>query len=80
MRPGWHPDTGIISLCFCLRQKDDCFPISAAVRKSDGDLKEAIDRAWDELDRSGKLAQVFTRWHIPYEPPSRIDPKEGTGS
>jgi ABC-type amino acid transport substrate-binding protein len=46
----------------------DSFPISAAVRKADGDLKEAIDRAWDELDRSGRLAQVFARWHIPFDP------------
>ncbi len=45
----------------------DSFPISAAVRKADGDLKEAIDRAWDELDRSGRLAQVFARWHIPFD-------------
>ena len=46
----------------------DRFPICAAVRKTDRDLKDAIDRAWDELDRSGRLAQVFARWHIPYEP------------
>ncbi len=46
----------------------DRFPIVAAVRKSDPDLKDAIDRAWDDLDRSGRLAQVFARWHIPYEP------------
>jgi len=46
----------------------DCFPISAVVRKSDRDLKDAIDWSWDELDRSGRLAQVFARWHIPYEP------------
>ena len=46
----------------------DCFPISAAVRKADGDLKDAIDRAWDELDRSGRLAKVFARWHIPGSP------------
>ncbi|HEV3162848.1 MAG TPA: transporter substrate-binding domain-containing protein [Isosphaeraceae bacterium] len=46
----------------------DRFPISAAVRKTDRDLKEAIDRAWDELDRSGRLAQVFARWHVPYDP------------
>ena len=46
----------------------DRFPISAAVRKSDADLKDAIDRAWDELDRSGQLARVFSRWHIPDEP------------
>jgi ABC-type amino acid transport substrate-binding protein len=45
----------------------DCFPITAAVRKTDHDLKDAIDRAWDELDRSGRLARVFARWHIPYE-------------
>jgi len=45
----------------------DHFPISAAVRKADRDLKDAIDRAWDELERSGRLAQVFARWHIPYD-------------
>jgi ABC-type amino acid transport substrate-binding protein len=44
----------------------DSFPISAAVRKTDRDLKDAIDRAWDDLDRSGRLARVFSRWHIPY--------------
>jgi ABC-type amino acid transport substrate-binding protein len=46
----------------------DAFPIVAAVRKSDRELKDAIDRAWDELDRSGRLAQAFARWHIPHEP------------
>jgi polar amino acid transport system substrate-binding protein len=46
----------------------DLFPIGAAVRKADGELKEAIDRAWDDLDRSGRLAQVFARWHIPFDP------------
>jgi polar amino acid transport system substrate-binding protein len=45
----------------------DRFPICAAVRKSDGDLKEAIDRAWDELDGSNKLGAAFARWHIPQE-------------
>jgi ABC-type amino acid transport substrate-binding protein len=45
----------------------DRYPICAAVRKADGDLKAAIDRAWEELDRSGRLAQVFARWHIPYQ-------------
>ena len=30
-------------------------------------LKDAIDRAWEELDRSGKLAEVFARWHVPYQ-------------
>jgi ABC-type amino acid transport substrate-binding protein len=45
----------------------DAFPISAAVRKSDRELKDAIDRAWDTLDRSGRLARVFDRWHIPYD-------------
>jgi ABC-type amino acid transport substrate-binding protein len=46
----------------------DRFPIVAAVRKADRDLKEAIDRAWDELDREGRLAPAFARWHIPYDP------------
>ncbi len=45
----------------------DRYPICAAVRKADGDLKDAIDRAWEDLDRSGRLAQVFARWHIPYQ-------------
>ncbi len=49
----------------------DRWPICAAVRKSDRDLKEAIDKAWDELAESGKLAAVFARWHIPYSAPSR---------
>jgi ABC-type amino acid transport substrate-binding protein len=58
-------------------EKLDRFPISAAVRKSDDDLRAAIDSAWDVLDKTGKLAQVFTRWHIPYEPPTVLDPKKG---
>jgi ABC-type amino acid transport substrate-binding protein len=49
----------------------DALPIVAAVRKSDGALKDAIDRAWAELDRSGRLARAFARWHIPYEPAAR---------
>lgn len=53
--------------------RPDRFPISAAVRKADGDLKDAIDRAWDELDRSGRLAQVFARWHVPYDPRTHHD-------
>lgn len=48
----------------------DSFPISAAVRKTDRDLEDAIDRAWDELERSNALAEVFARWHIPYDPVS----------
>jgi ABC-type amino acid transport substrate-binding protein len=48
-------------------ESTDRFPICAVVRKSDRELKDAIDRAWDELERSGRLAQVFARWHIPYE-------------
>ncbi|MDA1050567.1 MAG: transporter substrate-binding domain-containing protein [Planctomycetota bacterium] len=43
----------------------DRFPICAAVRKEDADLKAAIDEALDELDKSGKLAEVFSRWKIP---------------
>ena len=46
---------------------EDRFPVCAAVRKTDGDLKDAINRAWAELDRTGRLAQVFERWHVPYE-------------
>jgi polar amino acid transport system substrate-binding protein len=48
----------------------DAFPICAAVRKSDGDLWEAIDRAWEDLARSGQLARAFERWGIQYLPPT----------
>ena len=59
---------------------DDCFPICAAVKKSDGDLKDAIDKAFDTLRRSGKLAEVFARWHIPFEPPSISTLQKGKNS
>jgi len=49
----------------------DRFPICAAVRKSDADLREAVDAALDELASSGQLTEVFARWHIPYEPPGQ---------
>jgi ABC-type amino acid transport substrate-binding protein len=55
----------------------DRFPIVAAVRKSDPDLKDAIDRAWDNLDQSGRLAQVFGRWHIPYRPVAAVQTQRG---
>ena len=29
-------------------------------------MKDSINRAWDELGRSGQLAKVFARWHIPH--------------
>ncbi len=45
----------------------DRFPICAAVRKNDAELKQAIDRAFAELAKSGKLGEVFARWHIPFE-------------
>jgi polar amino acid transport system substrate-binding protein len=46
----------------------DSFPMCAAVRKSDGDLKTEIDRALEELRRSDKLSKIFARWHMPYSP------------
>jgi polar amino acid transport system substrate-binding protein len=57
----------------------DHVPVCAAVRKTDGDLKDAIDRAWDELDRSGELARVFVRWHIPYDSRAVAEPRKETG-
>ena len=48
----------------------DRFPLCVAVRKSDGDLKVEIDRAFAELKRSGRLSKVFARWHVPYAPPN----------
>ena len=63
--------------------KADRFPIGAAVRKGDGDLKTAIERAFDELAESGKLAKVFERWHVPYVSPAekerpRTEPRGGS--
>jgi polar amino acid transport system substrate-binding protein len=49
----------------------DRFPVCAAVRKDDGDLKAAIDEALEELGRSGRLARVFARWHVPYASPDK---------
>ncbi|MBM4070316.1 MAG: transporter substrate-binding domain-containing protein [Planctomycetes bacterium] len=43
----------------------DRFPICAVVRKADGDLRDAIDRAFAELAQSAELADVFARWHVP---------------
>ncbi|HKB37307.1 MAG TPA: transporter substrate-binding domain-containing protein, partial [Gemmataceae bacterium] len=54
----------------------DRFPICAAVRKSDRDLKAAIEKALDELAESGKLAAVFARWKIPYTAPPRDQKKK----
>jgi ABC-type amino acid transport substrate-binding protein len=44
----------------------DSFPICAAVRKGDGDLKAALDRAIEELHQSGELVKVFDHYNIPY--------------
>jgi polar amino acid transport system substrate-binding protein len=55
----------------------DRFPICAAVRKSDTDLKVAIDQAWDDLDRSGQLAAVFGRFNISYQPSAVAGYKKG---
>jgi ABC-type amino acid transport substrate-binding protein len=41
------------------------------VRKGEADLKDAIDHAFEELDRSGRLAAVFARWHLPYTSPGK---------
>ncbi|HEY7308482.1 MAG TPA: transporter substrate-binding domain-containing protein [Gemmataceae bacterium] len=53
-----------------LADSSDRFPLCAAVRKSDSDLKAEIDRALAELRRSGRLAKVFSRWDVPYVPPN----------
>ena len=61
-------------------QSVDRFPLCAAVRKTDSDLKDAIDMAWVELDRSGELARVFARWHIPYKSAAVAEPRKEPGS
>jgi ABC-type amino acid transport substrate-binding protein len=48
----------------------DRFPIYAAMRKRDDDLRNAINEALDDLAQSGQLADVFGRWHVPYAPPA----------
>jgi polar amino acid transport system substrate-binding protein len=53
----------------------DRFPVCAAVRKSDGDLRDAIDRAFDNLRRSGRLARAFEHWKVPTEPDAAAGPK-----
>ena len=58
------------------RPSVDRFPICAAVRRADGDLKTAIDRAFEQLDRSGQLRRVFSRWHIPYDSPAEAGKAE----
>ena len=45
----------------------DRFPICAAVRKTDGDLRDAIDGAMGELAQSGELAKVFEQANVPKE-------------
>ena len=57
----------------------DSLPICAAVRKSDGDLKAAIDRAWDKLERSSQFSDVFARWHIPQERVAVAETHKGHG-
>lgn len=47
----------------------DRLPMCAALRKNEDDLRTAIDNAFAALAESGQLAQVFARWHIPYEAP-----------
>jgi len=72
----WHGNLDFLSR----PESQASCPLCAAVRESDSDLKDAIDRAWAELDRSGELAQVFSHWHVRYERPSVLLPITGTGS
>jgi len=45
----------------------DRFPICAAVRRTEPDLKEAIDEVFVELQESATLEKLFARWHIPID-------------
>lgn len=58
-------------------QPSDVFPLCAAVRIADADLKEVVDEAIIGLERSGRLDEVFARWHIPrtITSPSQNDSK-----
>ena len=68
-------------LQFIRNDTADRFPICAAVRKSDDDLKAALEQAFDELAESGQMAEVFARWHIPYEAPKKatLEPARSDG-
>jgi polar amino acid transport system substrate-binding protein len=62
-------------LAFSDGAKEDRFPICAVVRKSDGDLKTALDEALVDLARSGELERLFAHWHIPYLAPTEKIPR-----
>jgi polar amino acid transport system substrate-binding protein len=69
-------------LQFIRNDAADRFPICAAVRKGDDDLKAALEMAFDELAESGQMAEVFARWHIPYEAPKKatLEPARTDGN
>jgi len=49
------------------RSAVDRFPICAAMRRDETELQNAVNAAFDQLRRSGRLARVFARWHIPFD-------------
>jgi ABC-type amino acid transport substrate-binding protein len=57
------------------RSTVDHFPICAAVRHEDSDLKAALNDALERLHQSGQLDEVFVRWHVPLDRfPTSIGP------
>jgi polar amino acid transport system substrate-binding protein len=50
-----------------------------AVRKSDADLRDALDRGLDEMDKSGELAAIFRRYALPELPPAGASAGAATG-
>ena len=44
----------------------DRFPICAAMRRNEADFAKAINAALEKLLESRQLAEVFARWHIPF--------------
>lgn len=56
------------------RESYDRVPICAALRKSDDALQSAVNEAFANLAKSGRLAEVFARWHIPYNAPVSLTP------
>src|SRR5207248_1886407 len=38
------------------------------LRKTDADLRDAIDAGLLDMESSGELRQIFTRWHLPVVP------------
>lgn len=49
----------------------DRFPVCAAVRSADVEMKKRIDQIMDRFAKSGRLAAIYHRWNVPYFGPEQ---------